>query len=342
MKNEFDLLNDAVIDFTDYEDYPELSYFEKRRIKKRIKKKIGNGLKFSQRRMIAAVLCVSLLVCVGFNDDVKAFAGKVASYIPLVQGMIDTYVGKTEKSLTDYKTVVGETVSKHGVSVRLDELLFDKGRLIVSSTFHSNEINLSEVTYAFPKVYVNGKDDDIRGGSWNKTKIDDFTYAFVSAVDLGNTAIEGNIEVQIVYENLRSQNGNQVEGTWGFTIQTSSEQLYRDTKTIEINRSFTLENGQEIHISDLELSPVSTRINYQMTNGLDLDVLFQVKDSNGVMLKPVSALTLTRDSHIRFSTLQDNITKLTLIPYTISGKEGDNIPKDKVLLFDEGFDIKIK
>lgn len=112
---------------------------------------------------------------------------------------------------------------------------------------------------------------------------------------------------------------NHHAGTWGFTLQTSAERLLGDTRTIIINRSFILENGQEIQISSLELSPVSTRINYKIINGYDFDVLFQVQDSDGTQLGPVSATTLSENSHIRFPQLNEQITKLTVTPYVITG-----------------------
>lgn len=341
MKNDFDMLNEVVIDMTEHENCVELNYIERKRIKKRIKNKLRNKKPF-QGRSAVVVVCASLLLYAGIQTDAKAAFYGIASNIPIVRGILEIFVGESEQQIADYKTTVGQTVSDNGVDVRLNEVLLDTGRLIISSTFQSNTINLEEVLSPFPTVYLNGN-EVLRNGGGNKTKIDDKTYSFISAVNLGDTAIEGELDIQIVYKDLQFlKKGKHHAGNWGFTLQTSAERILGDTRTILINKSFLLENGQEIQISNLELSPVSTRINYKILNGYDSDVLFQVQDSDGTQLEPVSATTLSENSHIRFPKLNKQITKITVTPYVITGKEGGDNPKEKTFLYKERFEVDIK
>lgn len=117
-----------------------------------------------------------------------------------------------------------------------------------------------------------------------------------------------------------------------------------ELKSSTINRSLILDNGQEIQIENLELSPVSTRLNYKMINGTEFDVHFEVHNSDGTILKPVSATTASENSHIRFPKLDEGTRTLTIIPYLLSGKEGGSAAersKEKTYLYEERFEIEI-
>lgn len=227
-------------------------------------------------------------------------------------------------------------------------MLIDTGRLIISSTFHSNEVNLEDVQPPFPSVSINNKDvlEYGGGGSFDKKKVDGQTYSFITAINLGDTIIEGDLKIQITYNNLRLvQNEKIYNGNWGFFLQTSAVKLLNNTQTIPVNKSFFLDNGQEIQVQELEVSPISTTIYYKILNGTEYDVLFQVQSSDGTMLNPVSATTATENCHIRFPKLNEEITKLIVTPYVITGKEGEGDLKDakeKLYLYEERFEIEIK
>ncbi|MBE1446754.1 DUF4179 domain-containing protein [Paenibacillus sp. OAS669] len=343
MKRDFEMLNEISVDLSRY-DAEELSYFERKRIKKRISRKLGKKSPLP-RIAVVAVLCGSLLWLPAIQSDVRAAFYGLASSIPAVRGMLDLFVGQPEQRLAEYKTTVGQTVSDNGIDVRLDEVLIDTGRLIISSTFHSDKINLEDALSPFPSVYINGKDvmKNGGGGNGNKAKIDDNTYSFISSVNLNGTTIEGDLEIRIVYKDLDFA-GNEPahKGNWGFTLHTSAEKLLGDTRTIAIDRSFSLDNGQQIRIEAMELSPISTTIHYHILNGKDLDVLFQVTGSDGSRLIPVSAVTMSQNSHIRFSKLPEDLPSLTVVPYVISGEEGSKQPKEKTFLEKESFEVKIK
>ncbi|GIP14720.1 hypothetical protein J40TS1_03620 [Paenibacillus montaniterrae] len=347
MQSEFERLNDVVIDLSDYENSEQLNYFERARIKKRIKSKLGNKKSFPVKSAVVVAVTASVLLYTGTQTNIKAAFNDFASNIPIVRGLLDLFVGQPDQQIAEYKTAIGQTTTSNGVDVRLDEVLIDTGRLIISSTFHSNTVDLGNISRPFPSVFINDRDvfEHGGGGSTSVNKIDEQTYSFISAVDLRDTSIEGELQIKIIYDNLRDLQDDEIyKGNWGFSFETSAEQLLGDMRTISINRSLILDNGQEIQIENLELSPISTRLNYKMINGTEFDVHFEVHDSDGTILKPVSATTASENSHIRFPKLDEGTRTLTIIPYLLSGKEGGSAAersKEKTYLYEERFEIDI-
>lgn len=216
----------------------------------------------------------------GIHTDIRALAD-----IPLIGSVIEEYVNNEEDvnnkeaPLDDYKTVVGQTVTDNGIKVRLNEVLLDEGRLVISSTFQSNEIKLDNIFLPFPDVYINGKEVNGGGGGGREKKQNDSTYTFFTAVNLGTVNTRGDLDIEIVYRNISMHNKQSVKGTWRFAFTTSGDKLLPETKEIPINQSFALENGQQIKVQNLKVTPISTKLNYQMMNGTQFDVLFSNRRS---------------------------------------------------------------
>ncbi len=279
----------------------------------------------------------------GIHTDIRALAD-----IPLIGSVIEEYVNNEEDvnnkeaPLDDYKTVVGQTVTDNGIKVRLNEVLLDEGRLVISSTFQSNEIKLDNIFLPFPDVYINGKEVNGGGGGGREKKQNDSTYTFFTAVNLGTVNTRGDLDIEIVYRNISMHNKQSVKGTWRFAFTTSGDKLLPETKEIPINQSFALENGQQIKVQNLKVTPISTKLNYQMMNGTQFDVLFRIEDQNGKEVKRVSGHTLAENSHIRFETLNDYVGTLKITPYVISGEEGEKKTDDYKVLHDRVIEVEVK
>ena len=74
----------------------------------------------------------------------------------------------------------------------------------------------------------------------------------------------------------------------------------------------------------------------------DYDVHYIVVGETGGKYSPTSAITFSRNYHIRFGVLDDKATKLTITPYLISGKEGKGKTDCYKELTDEAFEIELK
>lgn len=79
-----------------------------------------------------------------------------------------------------------------------------------------------------------------------------------------------------------------------------------------------------------------------MVNGAKYDTLFIVKDQDGKELKITSGHTMVKDNYFRYDALDENITKLQITPYLISGYEGEEKTDFRKVLEEESFEIDIK
>ncbi|WP_461612859.1 DUF4179 domain-containing protein [Clostridium sp. Marseille-QA1073] len=341
MKDKFEMMNDMVVDLNEYE-VCELNDIEKKQIKKRLKPKIKNK---NSKKKIAVIVIALGLGYIGIVSNISVLAD-----IPLIGSVIEEYVNSKGKSLEDYKTIVHETEVDSEITVKLNEVVLDAGQLIISSTFKSNKVNIDDL-YASPTVYINGSEVSKNGCGSNK-KIDDNTYNMFSNINLGNIDMKDNLDIKIVYENIRVNTMlgkyKHLPGKWSFEISSSPEKLISDMKTIAINKEFKLDNGQEIKVEDLIITPISTKLDYKMIkeNKNDVtfkyDVQFKVEDESGNEFKFISGTTAAENSHLRFETLDDNIKRLKITPYVISGEEGEKKTDYYKVLYDEVFYVEIK
>ena len=155
-----------------------------------------------------------------------------------------------------------------------------------------------------------------------------------------NLNLQDHQQIKIVFNNLeRSDSKKLIDGTWSFEFTTSGEKLKADKKSIPINKYFTLKGGQQVTVEELILTPVSTMITYN-TENISNDLHFRIEDQNGVELQELSANIPGYNSYIRFIALENNITKLRVIPYIYSNDAG--VDKNEVILYDEIFEVDVK
>ncbi|MEW9094320.1 MAG: DUF4179 domain-containing protein [Clostridiaceae bacterium] len=338
MKDKFEMLNDVIIDFNQYE-HCELNNLEGQKMKDRVKKSLKSRRRNNKKKSIAVAASIMAFLTVGIITNPNVFAN-----VPIIGSAIEEYVNSNGKSLEDYKTVVGQTVTDKDATIQLNEVLLDDDNIVISSTLKSDKVNLDKVIVPFPDIYINGEIIS-EGGSESSKKINDSTYMFFSRINIKAMNLHGDFNMKIVYENRNmalTKPTKMLKGKWVFEFTTSKDKLMAEVKTIPINKDFTLENGQEINVEDLRITPASTRINYKMLNGKEYDVLFIVEDQEGNKLKLNSGHTLIENSYIRFDALDKDITKLKITPYVISGKEGKEKTDYYKVLEEEAFEINIK
>lgn len=332
MKNLYKALNEVDVDTTEYPS-EELTDLEKKRMKKRLNKKIGSRRRGRMLKVGGIAAAVMMMVIIGVNPTTLA-------KVPIIGSLLENYLRVNgDRTLEDYKTVLGQTVKHKEVEMTLNEVLIDEGRLVINSTLQSDK-NISERSLSpFASVYIDGE-EVIGGGGGNVEKINDATYTLFSAKDTQDMDLNKNIEVKIVYKDIGG-----ISGEWVFEFQTSGESLFAEASRISIQKEFSLENGQQFIVDEIVLTPASTTLHYQMLSEVefdfDYDVHFIVEDETGKEYDPTSAATLSRNSHMRFGVLDERVTKLTITPYLISGKEGKGKTDYYKLLTDEAFEVEL-
>ncbi|MEH7122430.1 DUF4179 domain-containing protein [Bacillus sp. JJ1773] len=333
MKNLFERLNDEKIKLSEFEG-GQLTDIEKKATKKRIKAKLKSR-SGNKRRILAVAASLAVITILGMNTNYTL------ADIPIIGSALEKFVYSQEDSLSDYKTVIGESVESNGVKVTLNEIILDEGQLLISSTFHTDlsDSDLAYNWYSNIGVYIDGKKSDLGGGGGPK-EITNSAVNYFWASDIKNINLQDNQQIKIVFNNLeRSDTKKLIKGKWSFEFTASGEKLMAEKKSIPINKYITLEDGQKVTVEELILTPVSTMITYKM-NDISNDLHFRIEDQNGMELQEFSARTSSYINYYRFIALENNITKLRIIPYIYSNDAG--VDKNEVILYDEIFEIDVE
>ena len=161
-------------------------------------KKKHNMAHFPKRFVVAASFVFMILVLGGtvLQDEVKAMMEKL--FGPITESYV--YGGKEQKEQAEEEVCkVGETITRQGLSVTLEEVLVDAKKVAYCVKVHSDERWGMPLTYAniVSHVYVNGQElyDTPSYTSWTA---DDHTQVSVGEVALNSDMIiEGDVELDI-------------------------------------------------------------------------------------------------------------------------------------------------
>lgn len=334
MKNIFERLNEEQIDVTEHE-ISQLTEMERKATKKRIKAKLKKKAN-NTKRVIVVVASLAIMMYAGMSNKY------VLADLPIIGSAIEKFVYSKEHSLQDYKTVVGESVRDNGVKVTLNEVMLDEGKLLISITFHSDfsEEDLKWNWFTEMDIYINGKELG-PGGGGGPHEINRTSVTYFWSANLHDLNLEEEHDIKIVFKDLeRSDHKKMKAGKWSFEFTTSGKNLVAERESITIGKNFTLDNGQEIIIEDLIITPVSTTLYYKMKH-VSTDVYFKIEDQNGLELQEVSSRGgNSSENSSRFVAIEDDVTKLKIIPYT----ESDiiNGQKNVDMLYDQAFEIDVK
>lgn len=332
MKDLFASLNDVVIDFENYEDR-RLTEPEKRKIKQRLTKLL-RGRQPGKTRPIVTAAALLLVFCLGFTGIAQNPG--VLAHIPLIGASLEGYIHSNRSDLQDYKTVIGTTVEDNGIEIRLNEVLLDNGRLVVSNTFRSYTVDLERVSMT-PTVYIDGKKIQM-GSHGSMEKVDEFTCLSNLSLDLEGVDISQMLNIRLSYNDMfYTDTGKRVKGHWeDFEFSASGQKLMSETRTVVINRELHFEDGQEIVVKDLVISPFSTTLNYSSVNGSE-HISFEIEDQDGNRQFANRAKVLSAESYNRFEQKSlEKARRATIIPVRLNRDTGKFEPYP-----DQAFEVNL-
>lgn len=339
MKDVYQMLNEVDVDTMEY-DIPELTRFEKKRMKKRIKKKIQKRTTKSRSKLWAISAAALIILSLGIGMQPTALAK-----MPILGPLLEQYLGTDDgQTLESYKTILGQSIENEQGTITLNEVIIDEGRLLINSTFETRSDNVKlENVNPFPAIFINGEEVSGNGGG-DVQQLGDSTYSLFSSMDVQALDLGKPLDIKIIYEGMVPSMWDKEE--WTFEFTASGETLLAVSKTIPINQQFSLKNGQRVVVEELYLTPVSSTLKYRLYSNNDLDYEFDVRllveDEMGKIYEPQEELTLTRDAYFRFEVLEEDISKLKVTPFVISGKEGEEKTDYHEALNEEAFEVEIE
>ena len=318
--------------------------------KRSILKNKNHGLKI---KFATAVLVVVVLTFIS-NLSGNNVLGKINK----LGTSIEEFLNHKDNSLQDYKTIINKSVTNNGITAQLNEFMIDEDEIIISSTFNSSKVELSARASVGPQIYINGKDIMVDGfvGSSEVNPINFSTLSFFNKVmpkDNKFMKLTGDIHVKVVYDRIRTENKT-ISGNWVFEFTTNKDKLSETIKKIPINKSFTVNPGPKITVSDLSVSPVGMKLKYTISDSLNYIINFILSDEKGNQIPSISGAggsyseaNPEANGVWNYDIIDKSITKLKITPVlkaikkTKSGSHEETVDYTKVLE-ENSFEINIK
>jgi Family of unknown function (DUF5643) len=263
-KNIYDMLNDSNIDLDELskEGFNDI---EKKKIKSSFKKSLNRNIdkKNNKKRAVIAVALAGILFVGFIGTDVGA---TVIDTIKMASYDIASFLG-IKKDLAPYKTVINETLSNYELSIQLNEVILDGEELLVSSTVKVDDPNLNiESLNVLGNIYINGTAVSTSAGGVGSAGevIDGSTFSNLIGYSLEERYFDGDLDVKIVYEYVSINGQHKKTEPIVFEFTTNVEELSKNTKEIELDNTFTLENGYELKLNKYTSNELSTKIYYSI------------------------------------------------------------------------------
>lgn len=310
------MLNEFEIDLNQY-DREEFTDIEKRNLKKNFKKSIKKNNSIYKKGIMAAsiALLIAGLSVTTLGSNVWAYA---STYVDTVASSIGNFLG-IERNLDEYKTVVNKSITKDGLTIKLNEVILNKDELVVSSTFKDSEKIEGGLLLENGSIYINGKRVSYAAGGGSKI-IDDYTEQSVITYLLDDRDYSGDLNIKIVYS---SPIINEVKrnGKWVFEFKTNGDELAIETKKIPLNNTFTLENGQNIILKEYTSNALGLKIYFSKDKkGTEYDMVLRGNDDLGNKIEFYADSQNAKSGMFKSNidgNLNENAKTLTLTPYAV-------------------------
>lgn len=324
MRNIYENLNEAIIKINE-QDQEGFSALEAGRIKNNFRKSITNKKFKYKQGIVAAVfamgLCLVLFRPMPLVAAIKAISFDIASFLGI------------EDNLESYKTVVNQTITHDGITIKLNEVIIDQDELVVSATAVSSEKLGEFPMFLDGKVFIDGKRSSSGAGGSSK-QIDNYTVEEVTTYRL-EKPVSGDLNIKIGFS-VRV-NEKTKRGPWNFAFKANGDELAIDTKIIHLHDSFTLQNGQKVTLEKYTDNSLGQKIYYSKSNE---EMLYDIVLKGYDDLNHEVEFCLSHESkgkgYLRLSNIHGNLSNraklLRLTPYAVkfperSGKLSNDIEK---------------
>ncbi len=345
-KDIYKILNDIDINIDEYEK-EDFNDIEKKKLKNNFRKSINKRKSNKGKSIVAAALVVGV-VSIGFFGT-----GVGAEVLGKISESISTSIG-IQKNLDNYNTVINKQITDNGITIQLNEVILDQvqKQLIISDTISSGKLLKEYESFDSDRsIYINNKKVRFTSGSGGSRNLDDYTTQTVYEYDLGyldDIDLSGELDIKIAYSKVMINHENSQRGKWEFEFKANGDQLKIDTKEINLNNSFTLENGEKIILEKYTSNALGQNIICKVEN-------FNKKESYNIMLKGTDDLgnevifDLIRGSKdsmvLRYDNikrnLDDNAKELILTPYAVKFPENSGKLSNDFERVGEEFKINI-
>ncbi|MFU1996086.1 DUF4179 domain-containing protein [Priestia megaterium] len=292
--------------------------------------KISNKKRKGLYAMSSVAVAFGLLVASSYQSPALA---STLSQIPVIGSIFadSNYVGLKQAQKNGLVSQVGETQTVNGISVTLEEILYDQSGIRLSYIIKSDK-KLEEYYCGSGMDYtVNGKTIGGSGGYEEKVQ-SPTTRTAIQEINISKD-MPNAFELGLI---LHGQNGE----TWYFSNPVKK---IKDVKKVPIHYSQNVD-GIGLNIDDLSFSKTGTSISYESSEkGEDFEasragnIELKIVDQDGKKIKSYSGGAEGRQvkdklvftSNKKFDPLSSNVTELTVTPYLFLPSQGGGVEYDE-------------
>lgn len=277
----YKLFNQMVIDESEFDDIAgEVSEIQKEQIRKHLHKKMGID-RISKKKTYKRKSLILVAAVLTFTVATISFAGNdiisgLKTNIYEVMGFDD------ENPIKNFKSVIGKSIEKDGVTCTLEDVLICNDSITVKSTFKSDEFKKyvpgeSSNSEIFPIVTIKStdktikqfticKDSNLEGIGTSTEKINNDTYSVLCKYSMRKSMnLKGDLNVKVIYDKPDITGEKVLNELWDFDITVSKDKLVSEAKIIPIDKEITINTGKQVRrfkFKNLNLDSLSAGLEF--------------------------------------------------------------------------------
>ncbi|QTL52795.1 MULTISPECIES: DUF4179 domain-containing protein [Priestia] len=293
--------------------------------------RISNRKRKGLYALSSVAVAFGLLVASSYQSPALA---STLSQIPIIGSVFadSNSVGLKQAQKNGLTSQIGETQTVNGISVTLDEILYDQNGISLGYIIKS-EKKLGEYYFGAGMDFtINGKSPDGFSGSYGEKVQSATTRTAIQEINISED-MPNSFDLGLI---LHGKNGE----TWYFSNPIKK---ITDIKKIPIHRSQNVD-GIALKVEDLSLSKTGMSISYESAEkGEDFelsragDIEFRVVDQDGKEIASHSGGAegqmvkdkLVFKSNKKFDPINSHVTELTVTPYLALPTDGGGVEFDE-------------
>ncbi|AIC96055.1 DUF4179 domain-containing protein [Shouchella lehensis] len=294
----------------------------------------GRKAKNRRKKGVYAVVGVAATstILVGSAYMSPALANNL-SHIPIIGSIFGNsdVIGLQEAHKSGLSSQVGETQLVDGISITLEEVIYDDSTLSFSYLIKSEE-PLSDYYFgAGAELTFNGVSPSTYGGSYGEEHLSDTTRTAIQTIGVTDE-MPDHFEVGLV---LHGEEGE----SWYFSTPVQKV----DSEKIVVNHTQTVD-GLTVTVPDLSYGKTGLNLTYQgfdertdVEQSFGMEIEFQVVDQDGNEINGIGGGVSGNIVHNKFEfssiksfdPIDDTVTELTITPHVVLPTNGGSVHIDE-------------
>ncbi len=291
-------------------------------------------VKNKKRKIIYALTSVAAVlgILIGSSYYSPALASSL-SQLPIIGSVFGNseLIGLQKAQKNGLTTEIGETQTINGISVTLDEILYDQNNITIG-LFIESEKELDEFYFGAGMDFtINGDSPTGSSGSYGEDILSETTRTAIQEINV-KEEMPKEFELGLI---LHGEGGE----TWYFS--TPIEKI-TDIRKIPVQHSQTVD-GLTLNVTDLTMSETGVSITYEsseaetdfeLSRGGNIDFKVVDQDGNNIVGHSGGATGERNKDRIEFKSskqfdpVDSNDTELTITPYLVIPSDGGGVEID--------------